>query len=453
MSSRSLTVWMSGKLVGVWTVSRSGVHRFRYEETWIRSPYCRPLSLSLPVTAKGNEIRGERVLNYFDNLLPDDPRIRQRLAHKFATKSNAPFDLLAAVGRDCAGAVLVLPASQSPSGWDRIEGVELADEDVERLLNNATSAPLGQHEPPEDADLRLAIAGAQEKTALLKIADRWYRPLGTTPTTHILKLPLGLVGNMRADLGESVENEWLCLEILRALGLETAEAGVARFGHQKALVVTRFDRSWIGSSPQPDISTPSSDWWIARLPQEDLCQATGIAGDRKYEADGGPSMNDALQILAGGDNPDVDRARFVLSQLAFWLLAAIDGHAKNFSIFHRAGGRYRMTPLYDVVSAWPIIGKGANELAYEKAKLAMAIRSRSAHYRLIEIQARHWQHLAQTSGVPALWDRMVQMVEAVDAALDDVEGRLPEEFPSHLRNTVINGMRRHASSFLKGVGL
>lgn len=81
------------------------------------------------------------------------------------------------------------------------------------------------------------------------------------------------------------------------------------------------------------VPNPSS--WIARLPQEDLCQASGLPPIQKYEADGGPSIEDVLQILAGSESPEVDRADFVLAQLAFWLLAATDGHAKNISIHHK----------------------------------------------------------------------------------------------------------------------
>ena len=139
---------------------------------------------------------------------------------------------------------------------------------------------------------------------------------------------------------------------------------------------------------------------------------------------------------------------FALAQLAFWLLAATDGHAKNFSIQHRRGGRFNLAPLYDVSSAWPISGRGPNQLPYQRAKLAMAPRGQNAHYRLNEIHMRHWQRLAASCG-PDVFDRMTVMVKRVDDALQAVERRLPAGFPNNVWSRVADGMRRHATQFLR----
>jgi serine/threonine-protein kinase HipA len=310
-----------------------------------------------------------------------------------------------------------------------------------------SDAPLGQR---DEDDLRLSIAGAQEKTALLRIGRRWHRPHGATPTTHILKLPLGLVGNMRADMSSSVENEWLCSRLLRALGLSVADTGIAHFGSTKVLVVTRFDRRWVGIDEGAQDKArfrPPAGAWIARLPQEDFCQALGVAPDRKYQGDGGPSMTDCLAVLANGERPEDDRSHFVLAQFAFWLLAATDGHAKNFSIQHRRGGRFGLTPLYDVLSAWPIIGDGANRIPYQRAKLAMGVKATNMHDRLKDIQPRHWQRLA-TTAAPGVWPRMLAMAGRLDEALDAVERELPEGFPVQVWESVRSGTRRHAALFL-----
>ncbi|MCM3468358.1 HipA domain-containing protein, partial [Staphylococcus lugdunensis] len=158
----------------------------------------------------------------------------------FGTATTEPFDLLAALGRDCVGAVQLLGEDETPAGHDRIDGMPLSDDDVAHVLDQASGAAGGAQ---DDDDFRLSLAGAQEKTALLFHDGRWMRPHGATPTTHILKLPLGLVGNKRADLTTSVENEWLCLAILRAFGLPTADADIVRFGEHKVLSVARFDRA------------------------------------------------------------------------------------------------------------------------------------------------------------------------------------------------------------------
>ena len=431
--------------------TRGGVE---YDPQWTQQAYRRALSLSLPITAGGSEHRGDKVLNYFDNLLPDSKEIRSRLSSRFKTKSSEAFDLLQAIGRDCVGAVQLLPVGKQPDGWDRIDALPLADEQVERILISAsTNDPLGQRHDDLDIldDFRISIAGAQEKTALLKYGGRWYLPKGATPTTHILKLPLGLVGNMRADMGLSVENEWLCAQILRELGLPTATTEMATFGKQKVLVVERFDRRWQGIAPgvQNDAGfTPAEEVWIARLPQEDFCQVTGTSPGKKYEQDGGPSIRACLDHLAGSQQADLDRTNFVLTQLAFWLLAATDGHAKNFSIFHHAGGNYSLTPLYDVLSAWPIIGHGPNQISIHKAKLAMALRAKNAHYKIREIQARHWLNLAQICGAGGVWQKMMAMTEGIDSALNRVQAILPPDFPASVWDSVRNGVRSQAALFL-----
>jgi len=444
-----LHVWMNGLHVGVWSTLRTGTPVFRYDEAWVQAEEGRALSLSLPFSA-GLELRGDAVTNYFDNLLPDSAAIRRRLRSRFRARSDEAFDLLTAIGRDCVGAVQLLPPGEDPVGWNTIDAELLDEARVERILASVTSdAPLGQRE--ENEELRLSIAGAQEKTALLRMGRRWYLPRGATPTTHILKLPLGLVGNMRADMSTSIENEWLCSRILRALGLPVAETEMARFGGTKALVVTRFDRRWVGVEDGAERKArfrPPDGAWIARLPQEDFCQALGVGPDRKYQSDGGPSMQHCLAVLSGSEHAQEDQTDFVLTQFAFWLLAATDGHAKNFSIQHRRGGRFGLTPLYDVLSAWPIIGNGPNHLSYQRAKLAMGVKAGNMHYRLRDIQPRLWQGLAAAVSKDA-WPRVLALARNVDAALSEVEPELPDGFPSRVWTSTAAGIRRHAQSFLQ----
>jgi len=449
----SLTVWMNGERVGEWTTLRTGTPVFRYETTWIQSPSARALSLSLPITVD-REVRGDAVDNYFDNLLPDDSEIRRRIRTRFQTRSTDAFDLLSAIGRDCVGAVQLLPPDQTPAGSNRIVATSLSAEEVEATLQQTTAATsLG---PEEQNKFRIALAGAQEKTALLRMAGRWFRPGGATPTTHILKLPLGLVGNFRGDFSDSVENEWLCGQLLRELRLQVADSEIARFGEQRVLVVTRFDRRWIGANAE-DIQRrnfkPTRGTWIARLPQEDFSQASGLPPTKRYESEGGPSIQSSLTLLAGSAYPDQDKITFLLAQLSFWLLAATDGHGKNFSIFHQRGGSYRLTPLYDVLSAWPVIGHGRNELALERAKLAMAVRGgRRAHYRIAEITGRHWRDLAERVAVAGLWTRMQVLVGDIPAALERVGAKLPKEFPERVYTRIRAGTLDQVRRFTATTG-
>jgi len=248
---------------------------------------------------------------------------------------------------------------------------------------------------------------------------------------------MGIIGNFRGDFSDSIENEWLCAQIIRGFGLPIAETAMLRFGDQKVLAVTRFDRRWVGP-----------DDWIVRLPQEDFCQATGRASTEKYQADGGPSIEEILAILAGSESAEADQTNFLLAQLSFWLLAATDGHGKNFSIHHRAGAAFGMTPFYDVLSAWPVIGTHANELAIQDAKLAMAIRSKQNHYRIREIFPRHWHGLATRAGIPGLWKRMRDLVESAESIMEKMTTDLPANFPERVIEKISAGMRQQAHSFL-----
>lgn len=427
---QQLNVWMNGLCVGEWSLTRSG-EAFTYHDSWLNHPQARPLSLSLPFLPGNAAYRGTVVNTYFDNLLPDSNIIRRRLAQHHRLSDSAPFTLLVTLGRDCVGALQLLPEGETPQNLQCITGEALDDAAIATLLRHTVQPSwLGQMDSADD--LRLSIAGAQEKTALLYHAGRWQRPLGSTPTTHILKLPLGLVGGMQADMRSSVENEWLCAHLVAAFGLPVAHCDIAHFEEQKVLVVERFDRR---------LSADGS-WWM-RLPQEDLCQATATPLLLKYQCDGGPGITRILDILAGSENSETDRRQFFKAQVVFWLLAATDGHAKNFSLFHLPGSRYRATPLYDILSAHPIIGHGAGQVAPQKAKLAMAVRGQSNHYLIDRIQPRHWLAQARSSGLTEAWanDLLNELIDTTGQVLQEIEGKLPPNFPTDVAEAIFRGMR------------
>ncbi|WP_414663732.1 type II toxin-antitoxin system HipA family toxin [Horticoccus sp. 23ND18S-11] len=426
----ALGLWMNGQRAATWSYTR-GSHELRYEPSWLESPDGRALSLSLPFTPDNVSHRGDVVENFFDNLLPDSDRIRSRLRTRFGTRSTEAFELLTAIGRDCVGAIQLLPPDQSPTGWDRIEAESLTEQEAERAIDAMLTGgrTLGQE---EDADFRISIAGAQEKIAFLYHRKRWCRPLGATPTTHILKLPLGKIGALQMDMQDSVENEWLCLKLMQAFGLEAAACEIVQFGARKALAVERFDRKM------------QKGKWIARLPQEDFCQTLGLPSTKKYESDGGPGMRDILRVLDAGTQPMEDKRAFVKAQILFWLLAATDGHAKNFSLFLESGGTHRMTPFYDVLSAWPIMGRGANKLDPHKAKLAMAVRSKNVHWKLQDIQPRHWDAVTRMAGLGDATPLLHEIAAATPAAIQTVSRQLPPDFPAVVRDRIFEALLREA---------
>ncbi|HWK63255.1 MAG TPA: type II toxin-antitoxin system HipA family toxin [Eoetvoesiella sp.] len=439
--TRALGLWMNGAFVGTWSIQPHMGEALQYDHGWVASEQGRPLSLSLPFTPGNQPHRGEAVRAYFENLLPDSKAIRERVARRFRTGSTDAFTLLAEVGRDCAGALQILPDGVAPAGVTSVQATPMSDAEVaQRLRGVAMPAQMGGPEL-DDEGFRISIAGAQEKTALLWFNGQWGRPHGATPTSHIFKLPLGLVANMKFDLSESVENEWLCSEILAAYGLPVARTELLRFEDMKVLAVERFDRMWSNNENE----TP----WLVRLPQEDMCQATGTPPHLKYEADGGPGVERIMSLLETSRQSERDRRVFFQSQVLFWMLCATDGHAKNFSLFLRPGGSYELAPLYDVLSAYPILGEGPGKLSPFRAKMAMAVRSKNSHWIMRDIQRRHWLALGERYGVVTTDGRGARfVVDGLVARTPDVvrmvRAKLPPGFPEGLADSILGGLQAAA---------
>ncbi|WP_246590949.1 type II toxin-antitoxin system HipA family toxin [Georgfuchsia toluolica] len=419
---------MNGELVGRWSVDAQGVHHFQYDDSWIGSPLGRPISLSMALTNR--KYSGPVVKHYFDNLLPDNQKIRERIQQRFGAKSQTSFDLLAGIGRDCVGALQLLPDGDSPGDFRRIEGEALSEAQIEGIL---THIPVfGRYQ--DDDEFRISLAGAQEKTALLLHAGAWKKPLGATPTTHILKLPIGHHGHGGIDLTTSVENEWLCAQILKAYGVPVADCWPAKFGQQAVLVVERFDRR---------ISADGK--WLIRLPQEDMCQAKGVSAAAKYENEGGPGIESIMNLLLGSSDAELDRQDFFRTQVIFWLLCAIDGHAKNFSIFIEPRGGFRLTPRYDVMSAYPVVGNAPQRIPEKKLKMAMALHGKNAHYKWSEIKRRHFNDLAKHCGFEAPGKRIVrELVERTPAIVEAVSAGLPQGFPATVADPILVGLKATA---------
>jgi len=392
--------------------------------------------LSLPFNLQNLPLKGAKVANYFDNLLPDSDAIRRRVAERFRTRSPEPFDLLSAIGRDCVGAVQLLGEDETPRDVDRIDGVPLSEEDIERHLVETVSPQAFAAGRDPDADFRISLAGAQEKMALLRWNGQWLAPRGATPTSHIFKLPLGLVGGRRADFTTSVDNEWLCLRLLRAYGLDVADAHIETFGRQRVLVVARFDRR-----VAPD------GQWLMRLPQEDFCQVEGCSPLRKYENEGGPGLKALFSTLRQSVKAEADMKSLMAAQVLFWLLRAPDGHAKNFSIRLLPRGRFRLTRLYDVMSAYPVLGDGPDQWSPQEVRLAMALLGKNRHYEMHGIQRRHFNSTAQQVGYGPTAEPLIEEILArTPAAIAEARADLPPGFSPRVADTVLGGLEQAAAA-------
>ncbi|MAD15251.1 MAG: serine/threonine protein kinase [Alteromonadaceae bacterium] len=422
----SLHLYFNQEYVGELIKQPTGAHVLQYANDWLNNPKSRPLSLSLPLQ-KG-KITSEKVFNYFDNLLPDSRQIREKIVTRFNAKSSQPFDLLAQVGRDSVGALTLLEKPQMPI-QKPITARKLDKVELETLLKSYQSdIPLGMG--PEFEDFRISVAGAQEKTALLKINKDWYVPSGLTPTTHIFKLPIGEIKSPDAtlDLTTSVENEWLCIELARELGFSVPTVEIVTVGSAKALAVERFDRKWNHTKER-----------LIRLPQEDMCQAYGISPAIKYEADGGIGIEQIMALLMGSSNALIDRETFMRFQIFQWLIGATDGHAKNFSIFLEPGGSYKLTPFYDILSAYPLLGgQGLNK---RDLSLAMGLSATKGKKRKMELVfSRHFIATAKSTGFDSKRMQLLMddMAINMQPAIERLRLRIPAEIPEKIQKAIFD---------------
>ncbi|KJF98797.1 type II toxin-antitoxin system HipA family toxin [Photobacterium leiognathi] len=425
-----LKVAMNGILVGSLTKASSGAISFQYDPSWLSRPGARAISLSMPL--RHDAYHGDIPYNFFDNLLPDNEEIRSRIQSRFQAATKRPFDLLSKIGSDCVGAIQLYSQQHSLQDVRQIQTEPLTEARMAQVLRGYQSdAPLGMLDDMDD--FRISIAGAQEKTGLLWYQDQWHLPLGSTPTSHILKLPIGILPHKNIDLSDSCENEWLCLKIAAAFGFEVNDANIIYVEEVKALALTRFDRRW---------SQDGS--WLMRLPQEDMCQALGVAPALKYESDGGPNIASIMQFLLGSRTSTQDREMFFKAQILFWLLAAIDGHGKNFSLFLEPESRYSMTPLYDIISAYPLMD--SNSIPKQKAKMAMALTGTKKYYKWQTIQPRHFLSTAKAVGFSTQRanELMSEMKTQAPSAIEKVRQQLPNDFPTEISESIFNGVLKQA---------
>ena len=425
----SLEVYMNGYQVGTFTKTTSGAHQFQYDESWVKLPGSRPISLSMPLRQQG--YRGDEAYNFFGNLLPDNPEVRNRIVARYKADSTQPFDLLSYIGQDSVGALQFVAQGGPVPDVKRIDCKLLSDAELEQILTSYQQGiPLGMVREVED--FRISIAGAQEKTALLYLDNHWCLPSASTPTTHIIKLPIGKIKShsYSIDLSQSVENEYLCTLIAKEFGLPVPHCFIMQVGKVKALAVARFDRRY---------ATDRS--WIMRLPQEDFCQVLNVPSARKYESYGGPSIADIMTTLLGSATPEQDRYLFMKSQVLFWLLAATDGHAKNFSVFIEPEGSFRLTPFYDILSMYPAFGgKGLHP---RDARLAMGLTAtKGKKYSIEQIVPRHFYQTAKAVGFERAQMELIigEFTGNLDAVISSVRAQLPATFPTQIADSILNGL-------------
>lgn len=357
------------------------------------------LSVTLPV--RGKPYAGPELLPFFAGLLPEG-LVRERLATRFQLSTLDVFGLLRVIGRDSAGALSIVEEGTDLTE-EREAGVEwLDDEQLAERVAELGTRPLAD-EPA--AGIRISLAGAQDKMAIVIDGPRIGLPRGTTPSTHILK-PAS--AERRGRRGEKlaypslVANEAFCSVLAARAGLRAATVEIRPIDGEPALFVTRYDREGAGEG-------------VNRVHQEDFCQALGLAPDRKYEADGGPGLGEYVSILKQWSVDVLADLLELMDRVAFnYLIGNSDAHAKNTSLLHTPQG-IRLAPAYDILST----------LAYPHLSTAMAV-AINKMYDSTALQPVHWKKTFQQLELnQAMYgERFAALAERVTAAVPGAREQL-----------------------------
>jgi serine/threonine-protein kinase HipA len=381
---KRLVVHLNSEPVGDLEQDDSGLLEFRYHSEWLGRADATPLSRSLPLQA--DTFRGKHARAFFAGILPEEGP-RQRIAAILGISERNDFAMLERIGGECAGAVSLLPEGLAPPSAGDARLRELSEEELRRVVDELPNRPLMAGED----GVRLSLAGAQDKLPVVMRNGRIFLPLGSTPSTHILKPEPERFPGLAA-------NEVFCLTLAKTVGLAVAAVESRTIGGKACLVVQRYDR------------TIGDDGTVGRLHQEDFCQALGFPPERKYQQEGGPLLRDCVELLRGWSTTPVLDLREFLDGLVFNVLVGnADAHGKNYSMLY-AGGRRRLAPFYDLVCtlAWPELSKTP----------AMRIGDCAS---LDAFAPEPWQKMAKDTrlGWPMVRDRMVALCGKTLEALRD----------------------------------
>lgn len=381
----------------------AGVLSYVYDTAYLAGREPRAISFSMPLQEAPY---GDRITRpFFSGLLPDEGA-RQRLAGALGISAGNAFGLLEVIGGECAGALSLYPAGQTPPSSDA-DGVEtLSPARLEEILAKLRERPLLGGEE----GVRLSLAGAQDKLAVRVDGETIGLARGGRPTTHILKPFI-------QALDGTVENELFCLRLAARLRLPAPKVEMRRSGATPFLLVERYDRS------------RQKDGNITRLHQEDFCQALGVPPELKYEEEGGPETERSLDLINRATaRPAADRLTFIRMLIFHYLVGNADAHAKNYALLYR-GKTPDLAPLYDVVctAVYPRLAK----------KLAMAI---GGHSTADTIQLKHWLTLVpDTRAAQRLLIK--DMTELADRAGDEADKILTQFEDTGTEHDILKAIR------------
>lgn len=321
--SKVLYVFLNDYCAGIYQQDKSGRKSFSYLQEYLDHSKAIPLSNSLPLKP---ELFGDKVCHsFFGGLLPEESQ-RRIVAKIYGVSASNDFSLLENIGGQCAGAISFYPTQEKDLS-SHADFMPLSDKDLQDRIYHLAKYPLllGYDE------VRLSLAGVQDKIMVTENNNQLYLPLHNTPSTHIIKPEIGYIPS-------TVTNEHICLELAKKIGLHVVSSQIASAELTEYLLVERYDR--YNNFPE-----------ITRIHQEDFCQALSIATENKYQAEGGPSLSQCIKLIRNiSSNPVKDIQNLVDVVIFNYIIGNCDAHGKNFSLLYKQKNNIRLAPFYDLLS-------------------------------------------------------------------------------------------------------
>jgi len=359
---RQLDVFWDDVLVGYLKELVDGSLVFFYDGGWLASAASKPLSPDFPLDKQ--VYVGEKVVAYFDNLLPEGT-IRDFIASVEHISPTNVFGLLERFGGDTAGAICLLPKGQKPSKKNNY--LPISVNSIKQWFASSRGLPLNV----SDGQMRASLSGAQDKMSIfIDLDGHMMLPLGDAPSSHIIKPSL-----KHGYIEQTAINEMLIMTLAKEIGLNVPDVQYKQ--DLDAIIVRRYDR---------EITSAGT---LKRLHQNDICQILGISSKKKYEAEGGPSFCQCLHaVLKHSNNPIEDKLRMIEWLIFNLAVGNMDSHAKNISLL-TSEYETRLAPFYDMVCT----------VTYQNLSQRFAFKI-GGENRPGWLRKRHWERFSEEVEVP-----------------------------------------------------
>jgi serine/threonine-protein kinase HipA len=373
MNSDILNVWHDDQLVGQLKRDASGRMTFQYEHNWLNNGFA--ISQQLPLKPDQHQGNNNSAHQFFANLLPE-ANARNHIIRDLKI-ADTDFDLLKAIGGECAGALRILSTDEKPARSPKYETISSSI--FTKLLRRKGSLTAFN---PEESPPRLSLAGAQDKCPIFVDGSQYFLPQGDAPSTHIIKFEV-------SEYRHILAYEYFLNKLAKSIGLPVVECSLKKTADGYFLLIKRFDRY------------TDKNGKVIRLHQEDFCQALGFGYEKKYQQDGGPSFKACYELTQQISMKPIEDAENLLKWQIFNILAGnSDGHAKNIALLYDEQHNPKLAPFYDLVCT----------RAIERIDIKLAF-SMGGEFNPNKLDINHWLALAKECQVrERYFTKLIQLI-------------------------------------------